>query len=77
MITELDRIILTVMADVFTICFIGSSLDLIKRIKLDKQTISLKKIGVMLLFPSLFNAVVWGFMIGCACGYNLYFRDRI
>lgn len=77
MITELDRTILTVMADVFTICFIGSGLDLMKRIKLDKQTISLKKIAVMLLFPSLFNAVLFGFMIGCACSYNLYFRGRI
>lgn len=77
MITELDRIILTVMADAFTLGFVGSSLDLMRRIKQDKSTISLKKIAVMLLFPSLFNAVVFGFMIGGACTYNLYFRGRI
>ena len=77
MITELDRIILVVMADAFTLCLVVSGIDLIRRIKRDKQTFSLKEIAVKLLFPSLFNAVVFGFMIGCACSYNLYFRGQI
>ena len=77
MITELDRIIFIVMAYAFTIGFIGSGLDLLRWIKRDKQTISLKEIAVTLLFPSLFNAVLFGFMIGCADNYNLYFRGRI
>ena len=77
MITELDRIILTVMAYSFSFGLVVSGFDLIKRIKRDKQTFSLKEIAVGLLFPSLFNAVVFGFMIGCAYSYNLYFRGRI
>ena len=77
MITELDRIILVVMTDVFIFALVVSSIDLIKRIKRDKQTFSLKEIAVALLFPSLFNAVVFGIMIGCAYSYNLYFRGRI
>lgn len=74
MITELDRIIFIAMTNAFTIGLVVSGLDLIRRIKQDKQTISSKRIAVTLLFPSLFNAVVFGFMIGCAYGYNLYFR---
>ena len=77
MMTELDRIVLTVMAYTFAFAFVASGLDLIKRILLDKQTFSWTRITVMLLFPSLFNAVVFGFIIGCAYGYNLYFRGRI
>ena len=77
MITEIDRIILTTMASAFTFGLVGSGLNLIGRIKRDKQTFSLKEIAVELLFPSLFNAVVFGFMIGCACSYNLYFRGQI
>ena len=77
MLTELDQIILTTMAYTFTFAFVASCLDLVKRIKRDKQTFSLTRIAVMLLFPSLFNAVVFGFMIGCACSYNLYFRGQI
>ena len=77
MITELDRIILTVMAYSFSLGLVVSGFDLVGRIKRDKQTFSLKEIAVGLLFPSLFNAVVFGFMIGCAYSYNLYFRGRI
>ena len=65
------------MASAFTFGLVGSGLNLIRRIKRDKQTFSLKEIAVELLFPSLFNAVVFGFMIGCACSYNLYFRGQI
>ena len=49
MITELDRIILTVMAYAFTLGFVGSGIDLVRRIKRDKQTFSLKEIAVELL----------------------------
>ena len=65
------------MASAFTFGLVGSGLNLIGRIKRDKQTFSLKEIAVELLFPSLFNAVIFGFMIGCACSYNLYFRGQI
>ena len=77
MITELDRIILTVMAYAFTLGLVCSGIDVIRRIKRDKQTFSLKEIAVELLFPSLFNAILFGFMIDCSCIYNLYFRGRI
>ena len=77
MITELDRIILKTMAYTFTFGLVGSGINFIRRIKRDEQTFSLKEIAVELLFPSLFNAVVFGFMIGCAYSYNLYFRGRI
>ena len=77
MITELDRIILKTMAYTFTFALVGSGINFIRRIKRDEQTFSLKEIAVELLFPSLFNAVVFGFMIGCAYSYNLYFRGRI
>ena len=77
MITELDRIILITMANAFTLGLVISGIDLVRRIKRDKQTFSLKEIAVKLLFPSLFNAVIFGFMIGCACSYNLYFRGQI
>ena len=65
------------MAYAFTLGFVGSGIDLVRRIKRDEQTFSFKEIVVELLFPSLFNAVFWGFAIGCACSYNLYFRGQI
>ena len=59
MITELDRIIFIAMAAGFAYGLVMAGLDFTLRIKLDKQTISLKRIALMLSFSSLYNAVLF------------------
>ena len=60
MITELDQIVFIAMAAGFACGLVMAGLDFTLRIKQDKQTISLKRIALMLSFSSLFNAVLFG-----------------